>query len=354
MPLETESNFPESERFVIQKEKIRMAVKSTKAKSIQRRKIPRNPSGRIAAITMKQRVRHGDGAFLPRRDSTRECLASAIGYDHELGGRCHRRDTFDCVQPVEAYITVIILNTLLGDVVPVHRGAAVSLLRIVELPRAPDGNGFLRGNARSAVSSLARMGGESCRKPARAAVFRFRCGRRSDAACAEIILDLPDPLRLVVAKIWLFPEPAKHGRIHQRAAVGPISGEVMILLGLRSTPFPDIIAPGNVTMTRATGEMLPRFGDESAPAIFRAGKTGGCARWLAPRQPPPTTAGAHHHRQSREVSNRILADLGRGVTAMQGKGMYTGADRSILMCALTVTEAHNLKTLLQRKTRKQL
>ena len=49
------------------------------------------------------------------------------------------------------------------------------------------------------------------------------------------------------------------------------------------------------------------------------------------------------------VSSRILTDLKRGVTAMQGKGMYTGKDRSILMCALTVTEVHNLKTAVAKE-----
>lgn len=49
------------------------------------------------------------------------------------------------------------------------------------------------------------------------------------------------------------------------------------------------------------------------------------------------------------VSRRILAELKRGVTAMQGKGMYTGKDRSILLCALTVTEIHNLKAAVAKE-----
>jgi uncharacterized membrane-anchored protein YitT (DUF2179 family) len=49
------------------------------------------------------------------------------------------------------------------------------------------------------------------------------------------------------------------------------------------------------------------------------------------------------------VSDRILSDLKRGVTAVNGKGMYTGADRTVLMCALTVTEVHNLKTAVAKE-----
>ena len=47
--------------------------------------------------------------------------------------------------------------------------------------------------------------------------------------------------------------------------------------------------------------------------------------------------------QADSVSKRIMSDLGRGLTALSGKGMYTGQDRSVLICALTVTEVHNLK-----------
>lgn len=33
-----------------------------------------------------------------------------------------------------------------------------------------------------------------------------------------------------------------------------------------------------------------------------------------------------------------------GVTSIDGKGMYTGKNRSILLCALTFSEVHNLKS----------
>jgi uncharacterized membrane-anchored protein YitT (DUF2179 family) len=49
------------------------------------------------------------------------------------------------------------------------------------------------------------------------------------------------------------------------------------------------------------------------------------------------------------VSNRIISDLRRGVTALEGKGMYTGSERTVLMCAVTVTEVHNLKTAVAKE-----
>jgi uncharacterized membrane-anchored protein YitT (DUF2179 family) len=53
--------------------------------------------------------------------------------------------------------------------------------------------------------------------------------------------------------------------------------------------------------------------------------------------------------KAEDVSRRIMTDLRRGVTALTGKGMYTGQDRSVLICALTVTEVHNLKNAVARE-----
>jgi uncharacterized membrane-anchored protein YitT (DUF2179 family) len=50
---------------------------------------------------------------------------------------------------------------------------------------------------------------------------------------------------------------------------------------------------------------------------------------------------------SKQVADRILKDMNRGVTALAGKGMYTGKDHRVLMCALTVTEVGQLKSLVQ-------
>jgi uncharacterized membrane-anchored protein YitT (DUF2179 family) len=49
-----------------------------------------------------------------------------------------------------------------------------------------------------------------------------------------------------------------------------------------------------------------------------------------------------------EISQGIIEGMRRGVTALPGRGMYTGEDRSILMCALTVTEINNLRTIIAK------
>ena len=147
------------------------------------------------------------------------------------------------------------------------------------------------------------------------------------------------------AKIWLFPQPAVSvDEFIQRSAVGPVSGEIMIWLGFALYFSLLLIALATINMNQATGEVLPRFGEEThASMISTHGKAKVARPFFAPR---------HHRRQlvaliitgqAEAVSKRIMTDLRRGVTALSGKGMYTGQDRSVLICALTVTEVHNLK-----------
>jgi uncharacterized membrane protein len=153
-----------------------------------------------------------------------------------------------------------------------------------------------------------------------------------------------------IAKIWLFPQAPKDlDDFLARAAVGPISGQIMIGLGIVFYIFLALFAIATITMTRATGEVLPRFGDETAPAApSQQGKQAGF-RALIPRRRRRQLLALIITNKAEAVSSRILTDLGRGVTAMQGKGMYTGQDRSILMCALTVTEVHNLKVAVAKE-----
>ena len=46
------------------------------------------------------------------------------------------------------------------------------------------------------------------------------------------------------------------------------------------------------------------------------------------------------------VSQKILADLERGVTILSGKGAYTGVDRPVLYCVVTRSEVHQLKMIV--------
>jgi uncharacterized membrane protein len=154
-----------------------------------------------------------------------------------------------------------------------------------------------------------------------------------------------------VAKIWLFPEPAATlDEFIQRSSVGPVSGQVMIALGFGLYGFLLLVAFATISMTRATGEILPRFGEDTLTSIFSPdGKVKGLPSFFAPRNRRKQLVALIITGNAEAVSKRILSELGRGVTALTGKGMYTGQERSVLICALTVTEVHNLKFAVNKE-----
>ena len=50
--------------------------------------------------------------------------------------------------------------------------------------------------------------------------------------------------------------------------------------------------------------------------------------------------------KTEEVSKRIISELNRGVTYLEGKGAYTGSPRPVLYCVITRPEVVYLKTLV--------
>jgi uncharacterized membrane protein len=154
-----------------------------------------------------------------------------------------------------------------------------------------------------------------------------------------------------VAKIWLFPDPASGlTEFVDRAAVGPVSGQIMIALGLIFYMSLGFMALATITMTRATGEILPRFGaDSPTVSVSDIDKPRDLRSWFTNRRRRRQLLALVITGRVEAVSNRILADLGRGVTALAGKGMYTGTDRTVLVCALTMTEVHNLKNAVAKE-----
>jgi uncharacterized membrane protein len=154
-----------------------------------------------------------------------------------------------------------------------------------------------------------------------------------------------------IGKSYLFPQPAiSLSEFIGRGAVGPIPGHIMITLGAVYYGFLTLVAVGTIGLTKATGEILPRFGVEGAQEEQNDRTDGkGVRTWFVPRHRRKQLLALIITDKAGAVSTRILSDLRRGVTAMQGKGMYTGNERSVLMCALTVTEVHNLKSAVAKE-----
>ena len=153
-----------------------------------------------------------------------------------------------------------------------------------------------------------------------------------------------------VAKVWLFPQQAVDlADFVQRSGVGPISGEIMLGLGFGFYASLVIVAAATISMHRATGEVLPRFGEEVVAPFSEDSKRKGLHAFFAPPHRRKQLMALIITANAEAVASRILSDLGRGVTALSGKGMYTGQERSVLICALTVTEVHNLKAAVNKE-----
>ena len=154
-----------------------------------------------------------------------------------------------------------------------------------------------------------------------------------------------------VGKSYLFPQPVTSlAEFITRCAVGPVPGSVVIGLGIVYYCLMLLIAIGTLGMTDATGEILLRFGDSNE--LENRSKPGSIKSAVSNLMP------SHRRIQflaliitdkPEPVSSHLLTELKRGVTALQGKGMYTGNDRTILLCALTITEVHNLKAIVARE-----
>ncbi len=143
-----------------------------------------------------------------------------------------------------------------------------------------------------------------------------------------------------LANLWLFPQPAATlVEFTHRAQVGPIPGPAILTLAVLFVCVLIATALGTFGMHSAAGEVLPRFGEELTPLL-------NAKAWFRPSKRRPQLLTLIITDQQTSVSDRILKDMRRGVTALPGTGMYTGAPHPILLVALTVTEVPQLKALV--------
>lgn len=159
-----------------------------------------------------------------------------------------------------------------------------------------------------------------------------------------------------VFKIYLHPTPVLTWMdFVSRAAIGNISGEVMIALGFVLNGL--IILAGILTagLTQASGEVLPKF--EGMP-VFRGLWRSMEVHGEHDHHPKKTeTSSPRRRRQQllamiittkpREVSDQIINEMRRGATSLHGQGMYSNTEREVLLVALTVTETAHLRALVQ-------
>jgi uncharacterized membrane protein len=151
--------------------------------------------------------------------------------------------------------------------------------------------------------------------------------------------------------LWLHPEPATSlDEIVQRAAIGSIPGPVVIAVGLVFNGALFLLGVLTVGLRQASGEIHPRYGALDWLSLQQATGEGRARAWFRPasrRRDQLLTLVITD--QAERVGKRVLSEMHRGVTELQGRGMYTGKGHSVLLCALTATEVRQLEALVREE-----
>jgi len=157
-------------------------------------------------------------------------------------------------------------------------------------------------------------------------------------------------------KGFLHPVPATSwSEFITRSALGPVPGEVVLIIGLLYNGLLFMIGLATVGLHQSSGEVLPKY--TGLPILNEL---------LHAMEKPETAASAARHKdvaahpkrrrqqllalivtgKPQAIADRVLKEMQRGVTELHGRGMYTQQDREVLMVALTVTEMPHLKALV--------
>lgn len=134
------------------------------------------------------------------------------------------------------------------------------------------------------------------------------------------------------------------------AAVGPVSGEAVIIAGFLF--YFVLFAIGWLTaeMQESPGEVLPRYPSPLGPGRL-IDNISEAAQEVIPetlhRVPRRTQLAYIITDKSQRLAERLMHDLVRGVTSLAGTGMYTGQQRTVLLCAVAPTEVAKLKGIVR-------
>ncbi len=149
-----------------------------------------------------------------------------------------------------------------------------------------------------------------------------------------------------IIKLMIHPVPVTGWDVFlRRAALGGIPGPVIIASGLLFN-F-GIFAIGWLTqgLQESKGEVLRGEGATSPLDLLHSASDAisGRAAWSRGREQL-----AHIITTKPEpISERILTTMSRGVTCVQGKGMYTGEERSVLLVAIHPEQSLQLKKMVR-------
>jgi hypothetical protein len=136
-----------------------------------------------------------------------------------------------------------------------------------------------------------------------------------------------------------------------RAAIGTTAGEIILIGIVVFFLLIIILSFATLGLQEASGEVLPRFfsaQDQAQINEVEARPAGRLRAWFRPRGRRKQLLALIITDRAQTVADNILKEMQRGVTSIPGKGMYTGHEHVILLCALTVTEVNQLKDLTRK------
>lgn len=145
-----------------------------------------------------------------------------------------------------------------------------------------------------------------------------------------------------ITKLALHPVPAAEwSTVLARAAVGPVKGPW--ILGAAGLVFAFPLVLGTATLA-------PQHWRDAIAAGLRAlaGKVPRAAGPLMPEPQPSERLATIITSEGEALASRILTELRRGVTALEGRGMYTGETRDVLLCAVTDVQVPLLEEITRR------
>lgn len=160
-----------------------------------------------------------------------------------------------------------------------------------------------------------------------------------------------------LGKVWLHPTPtASWATFLSRASIGGVPGEAVLAAGLIFSVALLLLALLTIGLQQASGEVLPRYGAFHVPAAerypVRLRRFARLGAWFRPSRRRQQLLAFIITDNAQAVSERILREMNRGVTALSGVGMYSMQPHAVLLCALTVTEVPFLKALVASEDEK--
>jgi uncharacterized membrane protein len=142
-------------------------------------------------------------------------------------------------------------------------------------------------------------------------------------------------------KLNLHPLPASDWTVMiERAAIGPILGMWVVTAVIGMYGILAVLAV-IASLPLAWREALARPFQRLTRRLRRKGP-------LAPGPRRRERMATIITSDGEEIASQLLTELGRGVTALEGTGMYTGQARDVLLCAVTEVQVVRLEDIVRR------